>query len=222
MSTFRATGIWPINRRRVLDDSTRQNPNPTPSQHTWRLPPPTRQHEHISEIECLALRSSESVETRILICQLASAAHTSAAKARVSAELLRQEKEKQPASKTDSRIITKAKVIGIKELHRLRKKRLLDEAKAQDKRRKQLGTELKNSSTKRRAAIIQELKSLGGEVTGVVESEIVAVEETNGTLNPEQDPIEQTFHCQALAQISPNQAGDPGPATLAFRSRCLR
>ncbi|KAG0639403.1 hypothetical protein HOY80DRAFT_1136797 [Tuber brumale] len=159
--------------------------------------------------------SSESVETHTLIRQLASPAHTSAAEASVSAELLRQEKGKKPASKTDPRIITKGKVIGIKDLHRLRKKRLLDEAKVRDKRKRQLGTELKNSSTKRRAAIVQELKCWGGEVTLVIGSESIAVEKMDGTLNPEQDSVEQTFHRHPLAQITLNQAGDPGPTTAS-------
>jgi hypothetical protein len=73
-------------------------------------------------------------EILTITTQLASIARTESAQASVSTHLLETEREQRRSSKNDRRVISKAKVIGRRELKRLRKKKIADSAKAEDKK----------------------------------------------------------------------------------------
>jgi hypothetical protein len=154
-----------MNRRHVLLDPSLQDITNTTAASRNTNSRSTRNNDLITQLEKRAIASEMKEEKDELIRQLCSKGRQSAAEANLTSELLRQERGKQPASHTNRRVISKARVIGSRELHRLRKKKLTDIMKDKEKKRKRVETQLKTSSKKKRQALARELKELGGKVT---------------------------------------------------------
>jgi cation transport ATPase len=114
----------------------------------------------INQLELHVYKMTDKNEILTITTQLASIARTESAQASVSTHLLETEREQRRSSKNDRRVISKAKVIGRRELERLRKKKIADSAKAEDKKRKRHEEELEGPTGKRRKTILKELQNL--------------------------------------------------------------
>jgi len=117
--------------------------------------------DEISQLEAGALGSHDINQVKATMGEIASIGRKGLATATINAELLKQEKEKRQASKSDRRIISKAHGIGVRELAQLKKKKLAGEAKRRERKKKKLEIELNTASTPKRNALINELKALG-------------------------------------------------------------
>jgi hypothetical protein len=162
-------------------------------------------------LETIAITSQDLDEIQKITTQLASIARSETAQASLSTHLLKTDQEKRHPSRNDRRVISKAKVIGRKELERLRKKKIIDTEKSEEKNRKRLESQLEGPTGKRRKAILRELQSLQNSGQDVMlESHGMSEGGVASTLVEARLPT-------ALQQLSGNERGEPGPSTKSVR-----
>jgi len=136
LSAFRATGISPMNHLRILWDPSLQIPEQT-AVALRQSPTHVLEVDEISQLEAGVLGSHDINQVKATMGEIASIGRKGLATAMINAELLKQEKEKRQASKSDRRIISKAPVIGVGELAQLKKKKLAGVAKRRERKNKQ-------------------------------------------------------------------------------------
>ncbi|KAG0641601.1 hypothetical protein HOY80DRAFT_1135115 [Tuber brumale] len=186
---------------------------------------PTRTSEvdEIAKLEVQALQSHNIDQIKATVTEIALIGWKSLASANMNAELLKQEKEKRQASKTDRRIISKARVIGLWELAQLKKKKkLAGEMKKKEKQKKKLEIGLDTTTIRRRISLTKEQQGLSQNGGRILEDENVTTLLKTRTDYTTQPPLVQSHHLRPPLKRLPNEHGDPGPSTQAFRNQDSR
>jgi len=218
LSAFRATGICPMNRLRILRDPSLQIPDPS-AVASCRSPTRVSEVDEISQLQAVAQKSHDIDGVKAAMGAIASIGRKGLATATINADLLKQEKEKRQASKRDRRVISKAQVIGLPELAQLQKKKLEGEAKKRDRKIKTLEIELTTASKRKRNALVNELKELGWHDRPAMAKDNIFSTAENYQNHDSLPSLALTDRATSLHDPFSGESEDPGPATQAFRNQ---